>query len=358
MVQLIFKRIPRGSYNKKNHNIFISRYPALSDVKPERSGIGCRGCDNVHPLYSFSRHIKRWGISCNRDLICDECTHSSTYFKRLVNSMNSRARRRNHPVPEFNYQDLHALYRIQRGKCAISGLPLETSGVYNPFNISPERISNDLPYSRHNVCLIMQMFQTGFADMSPGEFRELLLYDRTVDAFHFDPSILEHVRRKKTAPVVDPTDDGTRTCCSCHVALDNACFRKGRGKCKRCEADDTKQHANTPAGFLTKLISTCGQSALRRGKRKSRDDKSHIIARDLRQLIIERLVEQGGRCAITDRPFVFTVGHNHRPSVDRIDDTQGYVRGNIVMILAPLNVPCKPNVEDYRSLIDRMKAET
>jgi hypothetical protein len=70
-------------------------------------------------------------------------------------------------------------------------------------------------------------------------------------------------------------------------------------------------------------------------------------------LVLEQIIKQGKRCAITDIPFVYEQNNPHAPSIDRLDDTKGYVEGNIQIVIQPVNTRIKPPIAQYRELIQK-----
>ena len=60
---------------------------------------------------------------------------------------------------DLSLSDLQALYDLQAGRCAYSGIPLKASGI-GDWQVSVERLDNKRGYVRDNVVLICQEFQS------------------------------------------------------------------------------------------------------------------------------------------------------------------------------------------------------
>lgn len=83
------------------------------------------------------------------------------------------------PVKEVTLteQDLIDLYNKQNGLCYWSKLPLNStynSIKHHPFAISPERLNNNLPYSKDNVVLCRRMFNLGRMAFPEKDFEKVM----------------------------------------------------------------------------------------------------------------------------------------------------------------------------------------
>tara|TARA_R100001463_G_scaffold9480_1_gene28579 strand:- start:941 stop:1438 length:498 start_codon:yes stop_codon:yes gene_type:complete len=121
----------------------------------------CKSCKRELPITEFEVFKEKNTIrgDCNackyakRNAIETSTPHR--YLTRLATRLKS-SRRKTHDwnlVPE----DLHALWDIQNGRCAVSGIQMthhvDGRGV-KEFNASVDRINNDIDYTPQNVQLV------------------------------------------------------------------------------------------------------------------------------------------------------------------------------------------------------------
>ena len=75
-----------------------------------------------------------------------------------------------------------------------------------------------------------------------------------------------------------------------------------------------------------------------------KDAKSRKIGFDLdQQYILGLIADQDNSCALSDIPFTSV----NKPSIDRIDSSKGYIRGNIQMLIFEVN-RMKSNIDQER----------
>lgn len=118
-------------------------------------------------------------------------------------------------------------------------------------------------------------------------------------------------------------------------------FSGRKSFCKTCNVDRKKSYNNTPYGFMVKMTNSAKCHAKDRGnkKRKRDDDTSHECDDDLFNFFNSIISCQKGRCYKTGIPFVYNPNHKFAPSPDRSYNDQGYIAGNVIMIISPLNTP-------------------
>lgn len=352
------------------HELFLERIEESKNMKAldwidkqdfTRVGVTCGTCKLTKPFYCYKQQNQcRNGMQLNR---CSKCRIIVMCpWSRMLGNMKNKSKRRGHGVPGIGINDLKRYYSQQRGRCYISGVILGVKhGDRDPYNISPERLDNNLGYVEGNVVLICQFLQIGHGhDYKPPEIRSWFNYDVTGDGFVFDPSIFEKIkkaRRKKRKSIQKYSANGTvlsKTCTDCGIDKSMSGFSGTSASCKRCVlVRNTERINGCPRDFIKKIVSDSKYNSNARSSKRRRNDDSGVISSDLFGLFVSVITRQGGRCVVTGIPFIYQKGHTFAPSPDRIDNTKGYVDGNVEFVIAPLNTQCKPPNSELRTLIKR-----
>jgi hypothetical protein len=328
------------------HELFLERLKksnndrALKFVKQHdviTSGILCKQCNEIKPVYCYSQGKSYKSgirltkcIKCYRKLVCP--------YARLLDSAKSHSKDRRHPPPEITVDYLKQMFKQQNGICPVRGEKMkEKEGDGDPFNMSLERKNNSIHYIKDNVVLICQKYQVSKGDYSVQEIGSWFQYDSTNDGFVFDAAIFNKSKKvyRKHRKVIRRGD--MKSCTDCSKMLPLKSFSGKLSFCKSCNNIRMINSVNTPYGFLTNLCNTSKRSARNRGKKRRRNDTSDECVENLFQLFVDIINEQGGRCAITGIPLVYKQKHNFAASPDRLDNSKGYVKGNVRFIIVPLN---------------------
>lgn len=326
---LFLERLVKNN-NTKAINFVNSHY--ISKV-----GIECNKCKEIKPVYEFEINKKsKYGISTRTCKICYRSSRCA--YSVMLCSMKKRSRKRGDPPPEHTIDTLKSLYERQCGRCPINNrIMIENQGDGNPYNMSPERKSNSLHYTLDNVVLICQKFQIGGVyDFSCEEISSWYKYDSTNDGFVFDPSIFNKKKKIRRSFKINKVENGKKICSNCYKNLPTTRYYKKSGMCKKCVNMFETSRRNEPHGFMVKVVRDAKKDARKRGASK-RFDTSHECEENLLEFFIDIIKQQGGRCDETGIPLVYKPGHKFAASPDRIDNSKGYVKGNVRFIIAPLN---------------------
>ena len=96
---------------------------------------------------------------------------------RALRKATHRARSKGRDV-SVTLDDLEAMYRRQRGKCALTGIPLSLDGkkpgrARNPWMLSIDRIESTGGYVAGNVHLVTTMANVAKAEFTMKDFRRM-----------------------------------------------------------------------------------------------------------------------------------------------------------------------------------------
>jgi hypothetical protein len=107
-------------------------------------------------------------------------------------------------------------------------------------------------------------------------------------------------------------------------------------RCKNCINSNHKSRCkNHSIGqIITSLLTTAKHSCMKREK-KFRFEAAIL---DITTDYIKELVEkQQNKCAYSGVQFIWEYGSNHKPSLDRIDSSKGYIKGNVHLVTTIVN---------------------
>lgn len=307
-------------------------------------GVQCSECKEFKPPYDYVFNPNhKYGIAFSK---CTKCKNGAYCpFEKMLASMKIHKEVHKDVTVEF----LKELWKKLKGICYYSGLKMSLDG--GPFAMSPERLDNNIKmYTTENLTLICRFLNTPCrTNMGREETRALLFFNTLLsDLVQLVTDIVKPEPAASKINTNKDVPDGYKCCNMCEQVLELSNFSTGGKypKCKECNSERCKARHRSPYGFMQNLANNAKTSAKERGK-KNRGDTSHECDNDILDQIIELFLKYGGRCLITGAPFVFTPGSPYAPSIDRIDDSEGYVRGNIRLICAALNTPQKPSLEKY-----------
>lgn len=360
------------SFDTREHEQFVERVNKSNNIKAKKLlidldtsiGFRCNDCNQVLPFYRYSQRLSsKTGLYICK---CMRCTNQNICpFKKIFNV----AKRRNQSVfktgePDFDLGYLKKLYfEIQGCKCKITNQALNLEyGNGNPHNLSLERIDNKRGYFKDNVVFICLWLQVGHTyNFTPIEWRDIITYESKDDGFVFDKSCfiqstqkkrIQQRKRRNTYSIKNVKGIViSKVCTDCGIRKSSSLFSKTEGRlqsyCNSCNVLRAAKIRNTTRGFIIKLCHTAKANALKRSKIKGRYDTANEIASNLFDLIVELVINQDGRCNYTGIPLRFETKHIHAVSLDRIDDGKGYIRGNLQLIISPLNTSWKPTKEEF-----------
>lgn len=110
----------------------------------------------------------------------EERPHKRVYpywASRLMSSATSSSKLRRHPSPLFNKALLSDILAKQDQRCFWSGIKMDLTGPYDPFNpfkVSIDRLDNTLPYSPDNIALVCMAMNKARNMDSMDDFKKYL----------------------------------------------------------------------------------------------------------------------------------------------------------------------------------------
>lgn len=215
------------------------------------------------------------------------------YVNYVLNHMKAASTKRKHSVPEFTPETLMEL--LQNNITYKSG-PIEiplllTNGYINSASV--DRIDNSKGYTYNNVRIVPRFLNVEDFKMSKinpedwGEIMTLREMPRNIEEFSEIANIVKNNYISKTF----------------FYGLANSA------------SDHIKNSKNKNLIFDFESLGECTI------------------------FLINKFIEQGGRCSYLKIPIYIKEGHKYKASVERVNHNIGYTRENIVLIVSSINAP-------------------
>lgn len=316
----------------------------------------CQECKQFCFLYEFGQEKKcKYGIRLYR---CIKCRRKSKdLFVTIVCSMKKHTKERNqkgrnHADVVYDAQKLKDLFEQQKGLCYYSGEPMKTKSdmAYDPNVMSIERLNDDIGYVEGNCVFVCFKYQLTTRGVSVEIKREIVkalktpikntvAQDWTKEDFQ-KTEINGLKYKKRTTREVNGIN--LQQCIHCEEFKTLGEFHKKedmiKTSCKSCSNMYNQKRAKTPRGHLFNMIADAKRDAKRRDSRKrKRNDDSGEVDENLFDIVVDKIVEQKGCCALTGFAFVFESNSPFQPSIDRIDNSKGYIKDNFQIVISPVN---------------------
>lgn len=117
----------------------------------------CKSCRKTLPATSFSEG-RAICNSCRTNRNNEAISASpQAFLRRMFTEVKSRSKRRGYKDFDLTIEDVYTLWDNQKGRCALSGLPLThhyDKGASKEFNASLDRIRSTEGYKIGNVQLV------------------------------------------------------------------------------------------------------------------------------------------------------------------------------------------------------------
>ena len=107
-------------------------------------------------------------------------------------------------------------------------------------------------------------------------------------------------------------------------------------RCKNCNNLNRKSRYenHSMVQIITTLLTTAKYSSMKREKKHRFDAAILEITEDYIKELVEK---QQNKCAYSGVEFIWEYCGNHKPSLDRIDSSKGYIQGNVHLVTTIVN---------------------
>eukprot|EP00397_Hematodinium_sp_SG-2012_P036243 GEMP01039107.1.p1 GENE.GEMP01039107.1~~GEMP01039107.1.p1 ORF type:complete len:478 (+),score=15.11 GEMP01039107.1:247-1680(+) len=352
---------------RKPRDRSLYQTPAKRGERMNSEGnLRCTKCGVFKTISSFYLDSKnKYGHSCYCKLCQAEMRYYYSHTLRgimkafLSNAKLSAAKRSAIPgredagLFEIDVFFLLNLWLKQKGRCAYSNIVMNVE-PWTPWKLSLERCDNTLGYVPGNVVFTCAEFNTGdntvkakyavhgSSNWSREKVRsvpETIRSSPPLTDTEFN-QIIERLRparkENKYHTGRKVAENGDMLCPSCNIFLSVDNFyaqpRNSFGRwrvCKPCWSAYVWEYRNTFIGFLRSRLNSAKRIA------KVRSNKGRGEAGDFDMTITDVLMlykKQRGLCFYAGVKMSMRPNSNWMGSVERLDNTKGYVRGNVALI--------------------------
>lgn len=209
---------------------------------------------------------------------------------------------------------LEELVRTTEGLCYISRRLYEFYGE-SGYVMSPERLDNDITYTRDNTRLICRFFQSfgssNAAQWTPEKFQSVFELRSQEDSEERNQWLDEQI--KLTEEDLELSDGEKK-------------WRTRRGGRHVCDLYDKLRH------LIKQSISHTSQ--------RNEKGRNHAAVEIDIPYLLELIKEHRLRCQYSKVPMNIHSRSQWLCSLERIDDTKGYVKGNVALVAHEFNHGC------------------
>jgi len=218
-------------------------------------------------------------------------------------------------TPEDYLKWLEELVRTTEGLCHISRRPYKFHGDSGHV-MSPERLDNEITYTRDNTRLICRFFQSGgrgnASQWTPEKFQSVFELRSQEDPEERNTWVDEQI---KLAEEDLELSDGEK---------------KSRGK---------KKGGRQTCDLYNKLRILI-KSAKKHTSERNDNGRDHAAVEIDIPYLLELVKEHRLRCQYSKVPMNIHPHSQWLCSLERIDDTRGYVKGNVALVAHEFNHAC------------------
>jgi hypothetical protein len=324
-------------------DIYFNKYKIDYNLKLDENittlenSIECTICKIIKSENKFQNGYYSQCIKCRsiykRNL---ESRTKETFLQQLLHTAkhNSKHRSKTREIAgtfDITLQDLLDIYNSQNGLCYYSKVKLNLN-FKSDWQCSIERLNPDIGYIKENVALIALEFNTA-SQMSAEKFTELiklLNINHQPNLQDFYKKEIKYIKSKRDIQIIDNIE--LCKCSKCETYKNITCFRNNRIICKECNLKYDKMYRNTPRGNLIGLLSGITASSKQRG---------HNLPEFTFDDLVELFNKQNGLCFYSGIPMSFGSYKDisWTISAERLDNSIGYTKENVVLVCWEFNVP-------------------
>lgn len=319
-------------------------------------------CDVVHYALDGTKKCskcKEWfSIEDMYRCICKLCVrqlngeYRSTFdgcLRGLALSMKSSALQRKNKghiskgICELTYPDVLNIYNNQQGKCYYSGIKMETKPLSN-WKVSCERLDESEGYTINNTKLICLEFNLGNTQWTLNKISKIKSLRRIKVNMIELSKLISTARKKVTDKVIplaikiiikDRVVYYQCIICLSYLTKDRYIYRnRSHNHCINCQKLHDKEYGNSLRGFMKTMLSSAKQNSLNKSNKRSDECKICTLTFDD---LLDKIIEQKGRCYYSDIPLIFKTNSDWRCSLERLNNKLGYTKENTVLICSEFN---------------------
>lgn len=254
--------------------------------------VKCTQCSLLLYIYEFkfvvsNKHSNQLNTKCN------SCIHPKTalsHKQETIKGLRNRSKRKYKECPDTGERNFINAIEAQNNKCFYTGIPFEDFGK---FSASPERFDRTRGYAVcGNVAAISQITNVGHQ-------------------MNWDLELTKAMLNPLSHPLI---------------------------------ISGVTEHNYE----IHRMVGRMEHNSSIRNKRSGvTSHRCELTNSD----VVEILKRQEYRCAISRLPLALAVGHPFNASADRLDNTRGYTKDNVRIVIARLNDRHSWTPDDYNKLL-------
>lgn len=316
--------------------------------------VRCRKSKNIPLEISVGKNQCK---QCRYDIQVDHInTIPKRYFLLLLNSAKSHTKKRkgDASICSVDVEFILKLHEKQNGRCYYSGIEYRLT-MKSEWQCSLERLNPKLGYKPGNIALIVRELN-GSSQWSLDKIKYFQVYsnkEHTHQTIDFHPTSIRKTYQNTERKIIDGVEHIKCNKCKTfkHTTffLNNEDVTKG---CTPCRSECNKLNSTKPRSCVQWLVRGMRSSTKHRNKKGRNHESCEYTFDDILRL----WESQGGLCAYSGIPMTFGSYEDKwwTCSAERIDNTKGYVKGNVCLICYEFNTHqqwSKGKIEYFKSQV-------
>lgn len=316
----------------------------VQKVKTRDGKTRCTACHEYKSIEQFHQSVKRQN---GHDSQCSQCFNQKKraagklpygFAQNMVCNARGRSKKKEKPF-DITTEYVLELWETNNCWCTVSHHPIEMR-PHTAWSASIERIDDNGGYTKDNVTIVAQRFNVP-AKWTREKFLQVPIKAKeVVDLDALETNINQarktEQKEKKTRQFRGPDAAGQWLCrgvCGSWKNKEEFPNPKKRNTpeiyCKICDSENVRKRRDILRGFLMYLLVQCNS----RTKQRNKLGRAMEFALTL-DYLLDLILKQRGRCYISGIPLVFKPNSEWKCSIERIDNSKGYVPGNVCLICA------------------------